>query len=103
MSAKLPGMITPRAGSRSLYFRRSIPKAARELFGCSEVWRSLRTADRREAMTRAVGVAQELQREIDKALGVINRAEPLRKTDIGRCADAISACARDVKQASIRF
>jgi len=86
MSAKLPGMITPRTGSRSLYFRRSIPKAAREHFGCSEVWRSLRTADRREAMTRAVGVAQELQREIDRALRVISRAEPLRNTDIPHLA-----------------
>lgn len=86
MAAKLPGTITPRAGSRSLYFRRSIPKALREHFGCSEVWRSLRTADRREAMTRAVGVAKELQFEIDKALRLISGAEPLRKADVPHLA-----------------
>jgi len=60
--------LTTRKGSRRWYFKRDIPAALQDAFkGKKQIWISLRTPDKQEAMQTYHKIADEVESQFEQA------------------------------------
>src|ERR1700680_1767787 len=76
--------LTPRAGSTNYYFRRKVPRELRAVLQKTEIWLSLETPSRTEAVTRLPAAATQYQHIIAAAQAQAHVTAPGNESSLPR-------------------